>query len=229
MIKGHQSKTARVRRSLYSRLEAAGFDLRTISQEDYTEVKRRLRWRESTFKTALKFLGKPHSHLFEGFREYVPTDREQEMVEQGLGDFGVLLCFFGRRFSEIWSLHYSNDTVDTIRFRTNKNGRDTTFRLNSLPDRVVQAANAWIKTGKHSVTPRQVRYQWSLLQAAGELSQECIPHSFRHRVISRLVSNGLSLPEVAEIVGHKDISTTYRYFHQSPTRKAEALAGVYNG
>ena len=38
-------------------------------------------------------------------------------------------------------------------------------------------------------------------------------HDFRHTCASRLIQNGLSLYEVASILGHRDIQTTQRYAH----------------
>ncbi len=38
-------------------------------------------------------------------------------------------------------------------------------------------------------------------------------HDFRHTCASRLVQNGLSLYEVANILGHTDVQTTQRYAH----------------
>ena len=38
-------------------------------------------------------------------------------------------------------------------------------------------------------------------------------HDFRHTCASRLIQNGLSLYEVASILGHRDVQTTQRYAH----------------
>jgi len=38
-------------------------------------------------------------------------------------------------------------------------------------------------------------------------------HDFRHTCASRLIQNGLSLYEVASILGHTDVQTTQRYAH----------------
>ena len=42
-------------------------------------------------------------------------------------------------------------------------------------------------------------------------------HDFRHTCASRLVQNGLSLYEVASILGHADVQTTQRYAHLEST------------
>ena len=38
-------------------------------------------------------------------------------------------------------------------------------------------------------------------------------HDFRHTCASRLIQNGMSLYEVANILGHTDVQTTQRYAH----------------
>ncbi len=38
-------------------------------------------------------------------------------------------------------------------------------------------------------------------------------YDFRHTCASRLIQNGLSLYEVASILGHRDVQTTQRYAH----------------
>lgn len=42
-------------------------------------------------------------------------------------------------------------------------------------------------------------------------------HDFRHTCASRLIQNGMTLYEVASILGHSDIQTTQRYAHLEQT------------
>jgi site-specific recombinase XerD len=43
--------------------------------------------------------------------------------------------------------------------------------------------------------------------------KDCTIHDIRHTCASRLIQNGLSLYEVASILGHRDVQTTQRYAH----------------
>lgn len=51
-------------------------------------------------------------------------------------------------------------------------------------------------------------------------------HDLRHCCASYLVQNGVSLPVVAEILGHRDTSITQRYAHLSPEHLRESVVGL---
>ena len=48
-------------------------------------------------------------------------------------------------------------------------------------------------------------------------------HTLRHTTASRLVMAGVPLPTVQQILGHRDIQTTLRYAHLSPSHIQEAI------
>ena len=54
--------------------------------------------------------------------------------------------------------------------------------------------------------------------------KQFIPHTLRHTCASRLVQRGVSLKVVQEWLGHKNITTTMRYAHLSPTSLLDAVA-----
>ncbi len=56
-------------------------------------------------------------------------------------------------------------------------------------------------------------------------------HDFRHTCASRLIHNGLSLYEVASILGHTDVQTTQRYAHlkcRDVSRRARVIMEALN-
>jgi integrase len=49
-------------------------------------------------------------------------------------------------------------------------------------------------------------------------------HDLRHTFASYLVMAGVDVPTVKELLGHRDVKSTMRYAHLSPTHKAAAVA-----
>ena len=50
------------------------------------------------------------------------------------------------------------------------------------------------------------------------------PHLFRHSYGAQLYRQGVSLPEIAKLLGHEDISTTEIYAETDPERAAKAIS-----
>ena len=48
-------------------------------------------------------------------------------------------------------------------------------------------------------------------------------HDLRHVFASRLIMNGVDLPTVKELLGHKTIAMTLRYTHLSSDHKMQAV------
>ena len=54
------------------------------------------------------------------------------------------------------------------------------------------------------------------------IKKEITPHTLRHSFASHLVGNGADLHIVQEMLGHADISTTYRYVEMKNMQIREA-------
>jgi integrase len=48
-------------------------------------------------------------------------------------------------------------------------------------------------------------------------------HAFRHTVTSQLAARGLSAPELAALMGHRDPATTLRFYTHLSTAEVEAI------
>jgi len=53
--------------------------------------------------------------------------------------------------------------------------------------------------------------------------QDASWHTLRHTTASRLVMAGVPLPTVQQVLGHRDIQTTLRYSHLSPSHIQAAM------
>ena len=54
-------------------------------------------------------------------------------------------------------------------------------------------------------------------------------HTLRHTFASKLVKAGISLYEVAVLLGHSDPKTTQRYAHLAPSHASRRAVNVING
>lgn len=218
------TKTDLVKESYRRRLLSQGFNPKVLTSEDYPQVFASLGWSEGTFKTALAYLSEADRRTRRGLtssqREYIPTDKECKVVIREFGAFGTLLVGFGFRFSELWDMSIGSDY---IRVKTLKGGNPLIIPTNALREDLRQAALQWAldRTNKWA-NPRALTYKWECLQRDGILSTDCTRHSFRHRFITNAIKKGLNIKEVANLVGHRSITTTERYYHSCPSERARA-------
>ena len=142
----------------------------------------------------------------------------------------------GLRRGEVFTLRW--DAVDLehrrviVRARYAKNGRSREVPLN---DEAMAVLTRWHALGKKPeaglvfVSPRtgeqfgHIRTAWSSLMREAELENFRF-HDLRHDFASKLVSKGVPLFDVGELLGHRDATTTRRYAHLAPDRKAAAVA-----
>jgi site-specific recombinase XerD len=57
---------------------------------------------------------------------------------------------------------------------------------------------------------------------------DCTLHTLRHTTASRLVQSGMSLYEVANILGHTNISTTIKYSHLANDQVTQKAKDILN-
>lgn len=67
-----------------------------------------------------------------------------------------------------------------------------------------------------------------MLKAAKCEVQEASPHDLRHSFGSELIKNGIDIKIVSELMGHKDVQTTYNiYIHILKEQKVDAVS-IFN-
>lgn len=81
----------------------------------------------------------------------------------------------------------------------------------------------WVFPGADPVRPLEgVRKCWDRVKARAGLASDLRLHDLRHSFASTLVNHGRPIYEVAEILGHSQISTTRRYSHFQNDRLVDA-------
>jgi len=126
----------------------------------------------------------------------------------------------GMRRSELLSMRW--DDVDlkarTVFLRSTKNGHPRTVPLSP---RALEIIRDTPRFGKivFGVSANAVRLAWERLKRRAGVTDLRF-HDLRHEAVSRFFENGLNMPEVAAISGHKDPRMLMRYTHP----KAEAIA-----
>jgi integrase len=129
--------------------------------------------------------------------------------------------FSGLRRGEIIKLTW--DDVDfergMVTLRDPKGGKTQTIPLS---EEALSALRSLEITGEHVFPGKSggERYDfkgpWVRIRKAAELPEDFRFHGLRHHFASTLVSNGVDLAVVKELLTHKDMSTTQRYAHLQP-------------
>lgn len=121
------------------------------------------------------------------------------------------------RRSEILSLEWShiNLSAGIATLPVTKNGTQRSVPL-SISARNILRETSRDADHPFTTTDYAIRQGWDrLVRRAGIKNLKF--HDLRHEAISRFFENGLNLPEVSLISGHKDPRMLFRYTHPHPT------------
>jgi integrase len=105
-------------------------------------------------------------------------------------------------------------------------------RVVPMSDRLRDEMQAWGDDDLHDdFHPFQIRITraWAHVKSSAKISDLRI-HDLRHTAATRMIEGGMELAEVARILGHRDIRTTYRYvnMHAGTVSKAKAIINAAN-
>ena len=135
-------------------------------------------------------------------------------------DLVILLLDTGARYGEIATLTWDriNLKESTINLWRPKVKNESIIYMTSRVKNVLQRryegkSSEYVFTNEKGDGPRNhatIAIKKALKRARIEKFKI---HDFRHTCASRLIQNGMSLYEVANILGHTDVKTTQRYAH----------------
>jgi site-specific recombinase XerD len=193
-------------------------------------------------------LPKPDSHQM----KFLNTEKLERLLTQpllsskvGLRDKAILEVLFstGLRVSELVGLNRDRVDLNSKEFGVIGKGRRP--RVVFLSERATHWLERWLLSREDNWSPVFVRFSGKKpdLLSDGEdmrltsrsvqrlvdkysrkarLPIKITPHGIRHSFATDLLSNGASLRDVQEMLGHKDIATTQIYTHVTRPRLREA-------
>ncbi len=138
-----------------------------------------------------------------------------------------VLMLTGARFSEIANARrdqYRDKVLDLRTHKTDDKIGGRVIAFSDAADEVVQAVQprkGWL-VGFNSYP----NTAWELARTKAGLKDFTL-HDLRHSFASTAISEGFSLHEIGEVLGHTDVQTTKRYSHLNEERQrkiAEAVA-----
>lgn len=136
----------------------------------------------------------------------------------------MFLAFTGARFSEAANLKIKNLDISSgkatfIDTKTNQNRtvyieEPLVGRLKTLIEGRGLDDYVFINIADHRLNPQDYSSDLKRRAKIAGITKRVFPHNFRHSYITHLLEAGVPITEVASLVGHKDIQTTYStYMH----------------
>jgi site-specific recombinase XerD len=146
----------------------------------------------------------------------------------------LILMNTGMRRGEMFNLRWQDvDFVTkriTIVSNTSKTGQTRYIPLNVEAFNVLQTwqrqtkrSSGHVFVGKNGKQFTNIDKAWKVLLRDAKINAFRL-HDLRHHFASRLVSAGVDLNSVRELLGHSDIKMTLRYAHLAPAHLSNAVA-----
>lgn len=171
-----------------------------------------------------RFLSRDEARRLHAELDRLVAERPERAVQAAI----IRLLFFtGCRCGEIRTLRWSEVGANTLDLADSKTGPRRVY-LNSEARRIIERQP---ETGSDYVFPspsdpsRPVTEHmslWLTLRRRADLADVRL-HDLRHNFASMAVLNGVPLPAVARLLGHRNVSMTLRYAHVAD-REVEAAA-----
>jgi len=150
----------------------------------------------------------------------------------------LLLMNTGMRRGEMFNLRWQdvdfNNKRITVVGNTSKTGQtryiplnDEAFRVLDIWQRQTKRQSGHVFVGKNGQRFTNIDKAWKVLLRDAKI-HDFRMHDLRHHFASRLVSAGVDLNSVRELLGHTDIKMTLRYAHLAPAHLSDAVAVLNN-
>jgi len=145
-----------------------------------------------------------------------------------LADLIQLLADTGLRLSEALEMTYKeniNFTTNLIVSYKNKSDRPKSVPMTNRVKEILTRRQIDNPTRPFTITKYQADFMWTRMkkQLGLEAEKELVLHSWRHAFASRLVSAGVDLYVVKELLSHSTIKLTERYSHLDPGKLVHAV------
>lgn len=163
----------------------------------------------------------------------------------------IFECFTGLRISDILTLKWSNIQEDAISLRMRKTDKQITVPLQkdirellkrrkeaALKKRIENIRESYVfdyirllpeqtesqrLASAISASTSQINKQLKTIAKLAKIDKSISTHVGRHSFATMLLTGGIDLPVISELMGHHDIKVTQIYAKVVSSRKAEAI------
>ena len=225
--------------------------INSLAREKATAVTRRRKL--ASIRGFLKFLkdnqiifGNPADTIEAPIREekdpLVLLKTEYKALLQVAGgherDFAIVMLFLqtGLRVSELVNLKLEDVSLETkeLTVRQGKGRKDRVVplvgqALDALKDYLADRPsspeydNVFLARNKTSLDQRSVRYRIKKYYDEAGIKKKGSVHTLRHTFATHQVHNGLKINQLKEVMGHRQMATTYKYVHLDRTNLREGM------
>ncbi len=169
-------------------------------------------------------------------REFVLSYRQEqlylEMAPQPLNDVALLLLDTGLRLGEALGLEWQDIHLEPVNgavygYLHVRKGKSKYARRNlcltskakaMLEARAAQIDSPWVFPGRkgRQLLVTSLDHMHSELRATLRLPKDCVLHSLRHTMLTRMGEAGADAFTIMRIAGHSSVTVSQRYVHPTP-------------
>jgi len=195
-------------------------------------------WRIKVKNSRLRYLSRDEeerllNELNPNRRTDMPDDYKHKRHYQDNYDLSVILLDTGARLTEITTLKWSNIDLKngTIALYRSKVGNESILHMTDRVKAILSRRHK-SKVCEFVFTDSNDGYKKSVAGIRNAIVRASLEdvsiHTFRHTCATRLIQSGMTLYEVAAILGHSDISMTQRYAHLVQSDVSKKARDVLN-
>lgn len=175
-----------------------------------------------------------------------PTEEELFKIEEKMDDerskLMLLISFYGglrpagllniRAINFDWK-KWKENPLRPAQLKVVEKGEKE--RIVFIPNFVIQRLSNWIKSSRANYNPSSKLWgigyrrwhQFLTIASIKALGRSLSPHKLRHGCGTWMLSNGWSLQEISEYLGHASISTTQIYVHLDKKKMEDKYAEMF--